>query len=357
MNTDNIFAYLHYCGFSQSELMDISQREKNLEKFFSNFSSTDIARYVSRKERRFRILKKKSELKTGYIDSILQKLEVNLVFYHDENYPESLKHIPHSPFLLYVRGKIPAWENFSVVGSRKISAYGEKSIRTLLPDISKVFNIVSGWATGCDTFAHKVCLESWGKTVVVVGTWINICYPAINKKLFEKIRESSGAIISIFPIDEPGNPYNFPIRNEIVVGLSAGVLVIEAKEKSGSLITARLALDLWKDLFALPGDISSDSSRGTNMLIKKGEAKCILESQCVLEEYDVYVKRSSSEKQIPLLQGLEQKLYECISSAESDIDSLVEKFEIPISKLAVTLSLLELKWLIKKWISWKYITC
>jgi len=250
-------AYLHSCWLSQKELTEIFAFETSSEEFFTNLSDASLSSYVSTPKRRAGIIDSYNKLSTNYIDTRLEKFCVDIIVLWDNNYPETLTNIPHTPFILYIRGNIPQWEMFWVVWSRKISLYGEKIIKNLVPEISNVFPIVSWWAAGCDSLAHKVSLESGNKTVVVVGTGIDQTYPVSNEKLFESIVKNNGAIISIFRIWEPWNPYNFPVRNEIVVGLSRWILVVEAKEKSWSLITAWLTLDLWKDLFSVPWDIFS----------------------------------------------------------------------------------------------------
>lgn len=354
MKENICIAYLHSCGLSQKELTDIFDVEDSAMSFFEWLCEESLGKYVNSSERRKNILEKYSSLKTRHIDSVIEKFGVEVIILWDEKYPESLRNIPHTPYILYVRGEIPKWDMFGVVGARKITGYWKKVIEKLVPDIAKIFPIVSGWAAGCDTEAHKMTLRAGEKTVVVIGTGIDQCYPVGNEKLFSEVVDSGGAVISIFRIWEPGNPYNFPVRNEIVVWLSRGILVVEAKEKSGSLITAGLCLDLWKDLFAVPWDITLSNSQGTNGLIQKWEAKCVLQSLDVLEEYDVLMKQSSHKEQLPLLDTLESQIYQSISWEEQDIDTLSDVLWLNPSELMVKLSLLELKKLIKKNLSGKY---
>ncbi len=347
-------AYLHSCWLTQGELTDIFSVEASAEEFYEGLDNKSLVKYIKNAERRGKILGNYSHLNTRHIDSILEKWEVKIIILSDEDYPESLKNIHHTPYVLYIRGEIPRQDMFGVVGSRKISEYGKKVISQMVPDISKIFPIVSGGAAGCDTYAHKSALENGNPTVVVVGTGIDQCYPVSNEKLFARIVTEWWAIVSIFRLWEPGNPYNFPVRNEIVVWLSRGILLIEAAKKSGSLITAGLCLDLWKDLFAIPGDITHSGSRGTNTLIKKWEAKCVTESLDVLEEYDILAKTSAHKSQIPLLDEIEKQIYAYISQEECTIDTIVKKTGRISSEISTRLSMLELKKLIKKNISGKY---
>lgn len=347
-------AYLHACGLSQLELTNIFSWDENPRDFFDYLSHENLEKFVSSRDRRGKILENYFQLKTQYIDSVIEKLGVDIIILWESNYPESLKNIPHTPYVLYVRGKIPEWDMFWVVWSRKISEYGKKVIQNIVPDVSRIFPVVSGWAAGCDTYAHRACIDSWNSTVVVVWTGIDQTYPVSNEKLFTSVAESSGAIISIFRIWEPGNPYNFPVRNEIVVWLSRGILVVEAQEKSGSLITAWLALDLWKDLFSVPWDILSPNYIGTNNLIKRWEAKCVLQSADILEEYDIAIKQIKHKDVLVFSDSLEEVIYNSLSTHCANIDLLSQRLGIDTKDLLIKTSLLELKWVIKKDIFWSY---
>lgn len=323
--SDRIYiAYLHFCWFSQKNLHKISENTPSMKYFFEKLSYKSLSKIISWDTKKKKILEAKKTLNTERIWKIISDLQVTIIIYSDENYPDSLKNIPNSPYILYVRWTIPSGANFWVVGSRKTSYYWERVIKHLIPNVSNVFNIISWWATWCDTLAHKKCLENNWKTIVVVWTGINLVYPVSNKRLFEKVIVSWWAVISIFPIDEPWNPYNFPIRNEIVVWLSVWILVVEAQERSGSLITAWLALDLWKDLFSVPWDITLSSSRWTNKLIQKWEAKCVLESSDILEEYDAQVQKTTIQDTLSLLNEDEKMICELISWDEKSIDYISE---------------------------------
>jgi DNA processing protein len=222
-----------------------------------------------------------------------EKAGCRLVVYDGEDYPPLLRQIPDAPLLLYVRGdvKILARIAVAMVGTRKPSAYGSQVAHRLARDLAdRQVVVVSGLARGIDTCAHRGALEAkGGKTVAVQGRGMDDIYPRENRKLAEKIAEN-GAVISEFPIGTGPVPENFPIRNRIISGLSLGVLVIEAAEYSGSLITARLALDQNRDVFALPGNITSAQSFGPNHLIKQG-AKLVDQWLDVVEELPAEVRR------------------------------------------------------------------
>ena len=352
----NIYlVFLHSLGCTHKDLFDIFTDKENEPKyFFENITREKLSKYIKSNERVMNILEQSLSINIQKIEKTLKNLEVTLIAYWDNDYPESLKNIPHSPYLLYIRWKLPKEDMFGVVGSRKISSYGIKCIEKIVPDITKIFPIVSGGAAGCDTKAHKTTVNSTWKTVVVVGTGIDQTYPMSNEKLFNEIVASHWAILSIFRIEEPWNPYNFPVRNEIVVWLSRWILIVEAQRRSWSLITAGLCLDLGKDLFAIPGDITHSGSQGTNMLIKKWEAKCVTQSLDVLEEYDILIKQSSHKKKLPLLDDLESKIYQNVSQEDYNVDEIWIKLWKDTSEITMKLSILELKKLIKKNISGKY---
>lgn len=159
-----------------------------------------IQKYVKGAKRQEVVWKNYQDIQTQKLDNILEKLQVHIITIRDEEYPEGLKHISHSPFVLYVRGSIPKTDMFGVVGSRKITSYGRKVIEKIVPEIAQVFPIVSGGAAGCDTHAHRACLGANTPTVVVVGTGIDQCYPVSNSSLFDEIVATGGAIVSIFRI-------------------------------------------------------------------------------------------------------------------------------------------------------------
>jgi len=356
----NIYiAYLHSCWLSHRELTDIFLGETSAESFYAGLCNESLEKYVKNTQRRQGILEKYSELEKNEREKnkilhICKSLWVEIIILSDSNYPDNLKNIPHTPYVLYVRWQIPEQDMFAVVGSRKVSPYGVKVIDSIIPDIAQIFPVVSGWAAWCDTQAHKACIASWNKTVVVVGTGIDQTYPVSNEKLFNSVVENNWAIVSIFRIWEPGHPYNFPVRNEIVVWLSRWVLVVEAKNKSGSLITAWLCLDLWKDLFSIPGDILSPNYTGTNMLIKNWEAKCVTQSLDILEEYNIAIKQHQHKEKLVFWDKDEEQIYQSISLASQNIDQLSDSLNTPPQKILIKASLLELKGVIKKDLLWKY---
>lgn len=219
------------------------------------------------------------------------KAGCELVDYGNAAYPPLLKQIADPPLALYVKGDIHALSGhcLAIVGSRRPSAYGLQVARRLARDLAeRSLVIASGLARGIDSAAHHGALEGKGKTIAVQGRGMDGIYPAENRKLAEKIAES-GAVISEFPPGTGPTPENFPIRNRVISGLSLGVMVVEASEYSGSLITARLATEHNREVFAVPGNITSAQSFGPNHLIKQG-AKLVAEWMDVVEEFPPEVR-------------------------------------------------------------------
>jgi DNA processing protein len=214
------------------------------------------------------------------------KAACQVVAYSSDDYPPRLKQIPDPPLVLYVRGdvKVLSRHALAIVGTRRPTAYGSQVAQRLARDLAqRQLVIVSGLARGIDSAAHRGALEAAGKTVAVLGSGIDVIYPRENKRLAEQVSEC-GALISEFPPGTSPAPENFPIRNRTISGLTLGVVVVEAAEYSGSLITARLALEQNREVFAVPGNITSAQSFGPNHLIKQG-AKLVDDWIDVIEEF------------------------------------------------------------------------
>jgi len=206
--------------------------------------------------------------------------------------------------------------------------------------------IVSGLARGCDTYAHIGALEGGGLTVAVLGTGLDTVYPRENDKLFNKIAKQ-GAVITEFPFGTPPLPHNFPARNRIISGLSQAVIVAEAPLKSGAMMTARMALDEGREVFAVPGKTTSDKSSGTNQLIKDG-AMLVDSAEDILKAFSIEVKKESKADQRVKLNGNEEKIIEAVSDEPVHIDSLLNKTGLAIKDLSYILLDLELRGLIKQ---------
>jgi DNA processing protein len=233
------------------------------------------------------ILKREFHEKAEEELSNVREIGGDVLILDDGSYPYLLREIADPPITLYVKGN---WQEcfdapcVAIVGSRRCSTYGENASEMLARDLAaNGICIVSGLARGIDTAAHRGAIDGKGKTIAVLGTGIDAVYPKDNAKLVDRILDSGGAIVSQFPLNTPPLRDNFPYRNRIISGLSLGILIVEASERSGSLITARLAMEQNREVLAVPGNITSKNSFGTNYLIKSG-AKLVQQWQDVISE-------------------------------------------------------------------------
>lgn len=276
----------------------------------------------------------------------------------EEIYPKSLSHIADPPQILYCRGNLSllAKTCFAVVGTRKLTSYGKEVAQNIVRGLAQAgFVIVSGLATGIDTIAHQTTLDCEGKTIAVLGTPLDQIYPPENYKLAQSILDSGGLMISEYPSGYPGLGINFAIRDRLISGLSKGVLVIEAPEKSGALITARCALDQNRDVFAIPGSIFSSNSIGPNNLIKNG-AKLVTSARDILDEYGENLKLFEDLKPAISTKDPVQKIILAILDEDGTmfIDDIIRKSKKETSKIIAALSVLEIKGLIKNTGNGKY---
>ncbi|MBE9387967.1 DNA-processing protein DprA [Vagococcus salmoninarum] len=204
----------------------------------------------------------------------------------DQDYPEPLKEVYNPPAALFYQGNIQLLKepSIAIVGSRKMTDYGKRVIGSLVPSlVAHNLTIVSGLARGVDTYAHQQTIYQKGKTIGIIGSGLNVTYPQENFRLQDYLGKAH-LLVSEYSRDSPPKPYHFPARNRIIAGITAGTCIIEAKESSGSLITAQLALEAGREVFAVPGDIHSEESIGPIQLIQQG-AKCVRKAQDILEEY------------------------------------------------------------------------
>ena len=244
-------------------------------------SIASIGKEISRRIKAFNIKDLREELE------LCKKENIRVISIFDRDYPELLKSIPDAPMVLYIKGKLDCLLglNIAVIGSRKASSYGLLTAERISRQLASLgVTIISGMARGIDSTAHRGALDAGGRTVAVLGSGVLNIYPPENASLAKKI-SNNGALISEFPLKRAPLRENFPRRNRIVSGLSKGVVVVEAAKRSGALITADLALDQGRDVFAIPGEVDSPTSYGTNYLIKQG-AKLVDSAEDILEEYN-----------------------------------------------------------------------
>lgn len=280
----------------------------------------------------------------------LEKLRdrgINIITFENDNYSKMLTSIHDPPYILYYMGRIEVLNNLgiAVIGSRTATSYGKIQARRFSQELAKMkITVVSGMARGIDTEAHKGALEAGGVTVAVLGSGLNVIYPAENSKVFYDIVQG-GVVISEYPPDTAPEAGNFPVRNRIISGLSRGVLIVEARIKSGALITADFALEQGRDVFAVPGPVSSKNSEGTNGLIKQG-AKLVSVVEDITEEYGIIKERLVIQDQLFELDGEESKVIEYISSEPLHIDELIHITGMNLGLLSAVLIKLEMKGII-----------
>lgn len=278
--------------------------------------------------------------------------EIKTIKITEKDYPESLKKISNPPKVLYYRGVLPTADEkmVAVVGTRRPSDYGQRATLEIAGGLVDAgLTIVSGMAPGIDTFAHKICVERKHRTIAVLGTGLNekTIYPQQNLQLSRDILKHGGCLISEYPPGTPGYAGNFPQRNRLVVALSEGVVVVEAKEKSGSLITARLAKEQHKKLFAVPGLIYTLNAKGPNKLIKGG-ATLTESAQDVLDVLGIddarLVSGRGNSPLIPLgeLSLPETLIFAALKEEALYIDKIIEKTKLSAPTAASTLALMEI---------------
>ena len=272
--------------------------------------------------------------------------EIKEIKITDEDYPESLKKISDAPKVLYYKGNIEVLRRscFAVVGTRRPSSYGQQATLQITGELVDAgLVIVSGMAPGIDTFAHTICVEKKQPTIAVLGSGLGekVIYPQQNLELSRQIVKQGGCLISQYPPTMPGLSHQFPERNRIVVALSMGVLVVEAKEKSGSLITARLAKEQHKKLFAVPGPIYTLNSKGPNKLIKEG-ATLVESAQDILDvlgiEPPTFDRPSAGEGE----NETEDLILMALKEGALYIDKIIEKTKLSPSTIATSLALMEI---------------
>ncbi len=297
------------------------------------------------------------KIKAGVSESYVQKQmrylsenHIHTIAARDPDYPALLQKIFDPPSVLFVSGSfIPGDEQaLAVVGTREPTSYGRFTTEWLTRELVRNnFTIISGLARGVDTIAHQTALKYGGRTIAVLASGMDIIYPPENKKLAAQITKS-GAIVSEYSLGTIPDPGNFPRRNRIVSGLSLGVLISEAGNKSGAIRTAYEALEQNREVFALPGPVNSRQSMGTNRLIKEG-AKLIQDPEDILMELDARIKsKAKSRERLPVLDEKEKKIYDLLNEEPVHIDQLAKTCQRSTAEILSVLLTLELLGIIKQ---------
>lgn len=301
----------------------------------------------------------KADRITGFSDWALvdrhlkesEKNRISVVTCGHPEFPEPLREVDGAPPVIYMKGEYRPEDRYAigVVGARRHTDYGEAVTRKFSGELaSSGFTIVSGMARGIDTLAHKAALSAGGRTIAVLGCGLDVSYPPENRGLMEAI-SGSGAVLSEFPPGTRPLKEHFPRRNRLISGLSLGVLVVEAAESSGSLITASYALEQNREVFAVPGNITSGNSRGTNMLIRQG-AKPVLEANDVIAELAPALKGfiRAETRQAAALSDTESRLCASLTREPKHIDSISREAGLPVHVMLDLLLSLELKGVIRQ---------
>jgi DNA processing protein len=283
----------------------------------------------------------------------LEKLSGRLITIWDQEYPPILKKIYDPPILFYILGEFAESDQYSIaiVGTRQPTNYGKVQAEKISMELAKQgITIISGMARGIDSIAHNAAIKTGGRTIAVVGSGLDVIYPAENRKLFEKITET-GAVVSEFTLGTKPDAQNFPRRNRIISGLSLGVVVIETGITGGAMQTASLALDQNREVFALPGNVGVRQSDGTNLLIQKSEAELITSAEDIINELELKLKPvlgKNIPKQQVDLSLFEEKLINVLKSEPLQIDRIASLTNMTTSECLVNLLSLEFKGLVKQ---------
>lgn len=320
--------------------------EADLEKY-QQWQLTELA--ISR------MMSEKNKL--AECEGIMKRCEeegITILDFFDEYYPWQLREIPDPPVVLYVKGQLEHLmaPMIAVVGSRKCSEYGYQMAVELGKNLAQAgICVVSGMAMGIDGAAHFGALQN-GVTIGILGTGVNICYPSCNRLLYRSILEK-GVIVSEYPPDTKGMPYHFPKRNRLISGMSYGTVVVEAAERSGSLITAQLAMDYDREVYAVPGNVHQKLSMGTNTLLKQG-ARCIMSAEDVIEALpgglcikSQVINKNRSKLDNELAQE-ERIVYAKVSQQPIMFEKLLESTQLSYERINTILLQLEIKGLIQR---------
>ena len=299
---------------------------------------------------RYSVLDKisKLDIEKCFCDALNLK-GINVVVYEDEQYPPLLREIPDYPLSLYYLGDIKNMDYeypIAIVGSRNASCEAQNALNYIVSDLKNSnLTVVSGLAYGIDATAHQAALNNNLKTIAVIGTGLDIQYPYQNKKLYSDILASGGVIFSEFPLKTQAVPYNFPQRNRIVVGMSAGTLVAEARIKSGAMISANLALDYNRELMCMPGNILNPNTKGIYHLIENG-ASVITKGEDIINTMNWDIQKTQKEN--VELNDFEKRIINTLEIEPKTFDDIALSLNEKISDIMISLTELELKGLIKQ---------
>jgi len=348
---------IYWIWFMRLEKISVKQKNILLEQFISpevifSLSAESLAKTKIIDQKALHYFDQDRSLKKAQADlSYLEKNTIQFITRYDPKFPKSLSNLYMPPLGLYAKGDLSLLNaplSIGIVGSRSPTVAGEKFARLFAQSLSsRGVTIVSGLAAGIDGQSHWGSVNEVGSTIAVLGTGIDRCYPYANQKLFDLMTEKA-LIISEFNLGEKPLPFHFPQRNRLISGLSQGILVIEARKKSGSLITVNHALEQGKNVYVIPGDISGSNWAGGNQLLKEG-AKLVTEPNDILEDYIIFdqpINKNDDNNHQPTLKLTDpdqQLLYDLINKGYQTIDELVACSALPVSRVNSLLTMMEIE--------------
>jgi len=291
-----------------------------------------------------RTLNRLEEFDVSSYEQELKKRELEFLDIEDPAYPEALSTLPDPPIFLYYKGSLEILDQpcIACVGTREMSSYGKRVVEEFIPAFLRAGLVtVSGLALGIDAHVASETVMAGGKTVAVLGHGLAEIYPKSNSALAERIVNKGGLLLSEFPLDQTPDKYTFPSRNRIIAGLSLGTIIFEAGEGSGALITADLALDYGRDVFAVPGQIFDEHFVGCHQIISKGHAKLVSGPSEVLIELGVVASEKSESSFVPKSE-LEDALFKTLTTMPQSVSVLVDRSRLDAGKVNTTLTMLEL---------------
>src|SRR5512147_1167178 len=297
-----------------------------------------------------RIVQARQNIDLEKVWARIESQGIKILTWQDEAYPQRLKEIDQLPPVLYIRGEYLPDDQFAVaiVGTRRVTPYGRQITEELSSFLAtNGITVISGLARGVDAIAHQAALRAGGRTIGVLGSGVDKIYPPEHQKLAEQMMER-GAVVSDYAVGTPPDASNFPPRNRIISGLSLAVVVIEAGETSGALITAEFAAEQGREVFAVPGSILAPQSKGTNKLIQRG-AQPLLTPADLMQALDLTrVGAQKSARKILPADETEARVFSVLGSEPLHVDEIRSQTELPIEKVSATLALMELKGMVRQ---------
>lgn len=344
-----IFWLKNACGVTNINLLNIVRLEEDLNKILVMVPSELALKFKVKMHVAVTVSENKALLERCdyYREAVSEarRCGVDIITYVDDEYPMCLKEIYDAPVVIFIKGGLLKKDKkaIAIVGSRHPTAYGKKVAYNLGKELAQQgFTIISGLASGIDAASHLGALDGGGRTLAILGTGLDVCYPKSNKKLFMQIIES-GAALSEYPVGTEARPYHFPQRNRIISGLSCGVVVVEAGLKSGTMITVNHGLEQGKQIFAVPGNIYNSMSKGTNQLLRNGAA-IVTEIKDILNELGYSYIEETVQKDYNDLSPLEREILNVIKRNEPIIiEELLMHTKGTVSNIGAYITALELK--------------